>query len=78
MPIKSFLAKQFAKKIHKKTLKWSRNPIETQQKVFQDLIRQANNTKFGKDHNFNKIKTFAAFAKQVPIRDYEELKPYVD
>ncbi|WP_395046617.1 GH3 auxin-responsive promoter family protein [Flavobacterium sp.] len=78
MSTKSFLAKQFAKKIHKKTLKWSQNPIETQQKVFQDLIHQASNTVFGKDHNFSKIKTFEDFAKQVPIRDYEELKPYVD
>ncbi|MEO8234834.1 MAG: GH3 auxin-responsive promoter family protein [Flavobacterium sp.] len=78
MSIKSFLAKQFAKKIHKKTLKWSQNPIETQQKVFQDLIHQASNTTFGKDHNFSTIKTFEDFVKQVPIRDYEELKPYVD
>ncbi|MFM9989429.1 GH3 auxin-responsive promoter family protein [Flavobacterium sp.] len=78
MSIKSFLAKQFAKKIHKKTLKWSQNPIETQQKVFQDLIREASNTTFGKDHNFTKIKTVEDFTKQVPIRDYEELKSYID
>jgi hypothetical protein len=78
MSIKSFLAKQFAKKIHKKTLKWAQNPIETQQKVFQDLIHQASATKFGKDHNFSKIQNFEDFTKQVPIRDYEELKPYVD
>ena len=78
MSTKSFLAKQFAKKIHKKTLKWSQNPIETQQKVFQDLIRQAKKTQFGKDHNFSKIKTVEDFTRQVPIRDYEELKPYVD
>ena len=78
MSIKSFLAKQFAKNIHKKTLKWSQNPIETQQKVFQDLICQASHTAFGKVHNFSTIKTFGDFAKKVPIRDYEELKPYVD
>ena len=78
MSIKSFLAKQFAKKIHKKTLKWSQNPIETQQKVFQNLIHQARNTTFGKDHDFSNIKTTQDFAKQVPIRDYEELKPYID
>ena len=78
MSIKSILAKQFAKRIHKKTLKWSQNPIETQQKVFQDLIRHAKTTEFGLDHDFSKIKSFEDFAKQVPIRDYEELKPYVD
>ena len=78
MSIKSIAAKLFAKIIYKKTLAWASNPVETQQKVFQNLIRQANKTQFGKDHNFPAIKTFEDFAKQVPIKDYEELKPYVD
>ena len=78
MSIKSVAAKIFAKSIHKKTQKWASNPVETQQKVFNDLIRQAKETQFGKDHKFNAIQTFQDFAKQVPIRDYEELKPYVD
>ena len=78
MSLKSIAAKLFAKKIHKKTLQWASRPVETQQKVFADLIRQAKDTQFGKDHNFASIKTFADFAQHVPIRDYEELKPYVD
>lgn len=78
MSIKSIAAKLFAKIIYNKTQIWSSNPIGTQQKVFQNLIYQANKTQFGKDHNFSAIKTFEDFAKQVPIRDYEELKPYVD
>ncbi|WP_298305114.1 GH3 auxin-responsive promoter family protein [Flavobacterium sp.] len=78
MSIKSIAAKIFAKSIYNKTQKWASNPVETQQKVFNDLIRQAKETQFGKDHKFNEIKTFEDFANQVPIRDYEELKPYVD
>ena len=78
MSIKSIAAKIFAKKIHKKTLRWASNPIETQQKVFSDLIRQAEETQFGKDHDFSNITSFSDFANQVPIRDYEQLKPYVD
>ncbi|MEI7507930.1 MAG: GH3 auxin-responsive promoter family protein [Flavobacterium sp.] len=78
MSIKSFAAKLFAKSVHKKTQKWASNPTETQQKVFFDLIRQAENTQFGKDHDFANIKTTEDFAQQVPIRDYEALKPYVD
>ncbi len=78
MSIKSVAALFFAKIIHKKTQKWASTPIETQQKVFLDLIRQAENTQFGKDHQFSKIKSFEDFAKQVPIRDYEALRPYVD
>ncbi len=78
MSVKSLAAKIFAKVIHNKTQKWVQNPIETQQKVFQNLIASADDTQFGKDHNFTKIKSFEDFAKQVPIRDYEELRPYVD
>ncbi len=78
MSIKSVAAILFAKRIHKKTQKWVQNPIETQQKVFLDLVRQAETTQFGKDHNFSKIKSFDDFTKQVPIRDYEQLRPYFD
>ncbi|MFY7957681.1 MAG: GH3 auxin-responsive promoter family protein [Flavobacterium macrobrachii] len=78
MSIKSFAAQLFAKHIHKKTQAWANNPVETQQKVFQELIFQAKDTVFGKDHHFSEIKTVEDFAKQVPIRDYEELRPYVD
>ena len=78
MSIKSFAAKIFAKRIVQKTKIWASNPIETQQRVFDDLIRQAKNTQFGKDHHFDAIKTFQDFSKNVPIRDYEALKTYVD
>ena len=78
MSIKSFAAKLFAHKIYQKTQKWAAEPVATQQKVLQQLIAQASTTQFGKDHHFESIKTEKDFAKQVPIRDYEALKPYVD
>ena len=78
MSIKAFAAKLFAKRIHAKTQKWANNPVETQQKVFQELIKEAIQTHFGKDHNFSSIKTFSDFAQKVPVRDYEGLKHYVD
>ena len=59
MSIKSFFAKQFAKKVYEKTQKWAKNPIETQEKVFKSLILEAKETDFGKDHNFNQIKSFS-------------------
>lgn len=78
MSIKSFSAKIFAKIVVSQIQKWANNPIETQQKVFEKLISEAKNTAFGKDHDFETIKSFRDFAAQVPVRDYEELKPYVD
>ena len=78
MSVKAYFALLFAKKIHNKTQKWAQNPVETQQKVFRNLIAQATKTQFGKDHNFNKISSFQDFQNQVPIRDYEALKSYID
>ena len=49
-----------------------------QKKVFNQLIISAKNTKFGKDHKFNKIKTYQDFKKRVDIRDYEQKKVYID
>ncbi|CAM3632792.1 hypothetical protein FSS13T_11950 [Flavobacterium saliperosum S13] len=78
MSLKAFFAKQFAAIIHNKTQKWAKNPVATQQKVFEQLLAEAKNTQFGKDHCFSEIKTFTDFTRNVPVRDYEELKPYVD
>jgi hypothetical protein len=78
MSIKAFFAKKFAKKIYDKTQKWARNPVETQERVFKNLIQQAKDTQFGKDHNFSGILSYSDFAKNVPIRDYEGLKTYIE
>ncbi|MBU2949636.1 GH3 auxin-responsive promoter family protein [Tamlana agarivorans] len=76
--IKSALAIPFAKIINKKVQKWANNPVETQQKVFQELISQATSTAFGQDHDFVSINNHRDFVKRVPVRDYEALKPYVE
>ena len=78
MSIKSIAAKLFAKKIYKETQAWATNPVASQKAVFRDLIQQAKDTTFGVDHHFDTIKTVEDFAKQVPIRDYEDLKPYIE
>lgn len=78
MGIRSVLAKPFAAYIASQTKEWSMKPDFYQQKVFNSLLGEAGKTVFGKDHGFETIKTHADFKKQVPIRDYEELKPYVE
>jgi hypothetical protein len=78
MSIKSLAAKIFAKRITKRTEKWVNNPLVTQENLFKGLIEKAKKTQFGKDHHFDSIKTHADFVKQVPVRDYEELKPYIE
>lgn len=76
--IKSVLAKLFAARVHKKVQKWANNPVETQQIIFRNLINQAKDTQFGRDHDFVSINHYNDFVSRVPIRDYELLKPYVE
>ncbi|MBO2543525.1 GH3 auxin-responsive promoter family protein [Salegentibacter sp. BDJ18] len=78
MSLKSFGAKIFANYIRKKIDKWASQPEATQQKVFRELIEKGKDTQFGKDHDFKNIKTYKDFIQNVPIRDYEELRFYVD
>jgi len=76
--MKAFLAKTFAKYIVNKEQKWINNPLEIQDEIFKELIDSAKDTKFGRDHNFSTITTYSEFKKQVPVRDYEDLKEYFD
>lgn len=78
MSIKALAAKAFAKHIRNKINKWASNPEATQRRVFHDLITKAKNTSFGIDHDFKNIQSFEDFTQKVPVRDYEELKNYVD
>jgi len=78
MSLKSFAAKIFAKRIARQTEKWVQKPIESQKRVFDQLISNAANTKFGKEHQFETIRSHADFVRKVPIRDYEELRSYVE
>jgi hypothetical protein len=78
MGIKSALSKPFAKWVVRGINKWKYNAIHTQEKVLQNLLLSAKDTSFGKDHHFNSISSYQEFKKQVPIRDYEDLKPYIE
>lgn len=78
MKIKSFLAKPFANYISRQIKKGMLTAQADQLNTFNQLIKTAQKTQFGKDHNFNNIKTYEDFVKQVPIRDYEAFKPYIE
>ena len=78
MSLKSAAAKLFAAIVHRRNQQWIQNPVAAQQKVFEDLIRQAENTQFGRDQGFGQIRKPQDFAEKVPVRDYEQLKPYIE
>lgn len=78
MSLKSSTAGALSKIVKAQTKKWASNAVGVQQKVFQNLIKSAADTAFGKEHNFKEIKTYEDFRKRVPVRDYEDLRPYIE
>lgn len=49
-----------------------------QVRLLENLIQKAKNTQFGKDHSFQQISSHSDFMQAVPLRDYEQLKPYIE
>lgn len=53
-------------------------PIESQNQIFDELITAAKRTEFGKKYRFGAIRSYQDFVEQVPIHDYEQMKPYIE
>ena len=78
MKIKSFLAKPFAIYINKQIRKSILTASADQENIFQSLVKTGLKTEFGKEHSFDKIKSHSDFVKNVPIREYEDFKKYIE
>lgn len=78
MGFKSYAAKKLASMVVKDVRKWSSDPGRSQQKVFKKLMQNLSTTVFGADHHISPDETYASFQQKVPVRDYEQLKPYFD
>jgi GH3 auxin-responsive promoter len=78
MGIRANLSKPLARIIAAQQKKWSLAPEKYQRRIFDSLIKIGGKTVFGKDHDFKDIANYNDFKARVPIRDYEELKPYIE
>ncbi|MEO8721238.1 MAG: GH3 auxin-responsive promoter family protein [Ginsengibacter sp.] len=78
MKFKSYLAKPFALYIYKQIKRSMLTAVADQNSIFNTLIKTGSKTEFGKDHHFEKIKTYADYIENVPIREYEDFKVYIE
>lgn len=78
MGIKSLLSKPLAWYTARQIKKWNTQAVDLQQKWMQQLISEAKGTLFGLEHGFTSIQTYDDFKNKVPVRDYEQLKPYIE
>ena len=78
MGLKSVLSRAFAAWVNRDLNNIRTNAVALQQKTLLQLVGRAKDTAFGKDHHFENISNYADFKKNVPVRDYEDLRPYVN
>lgn len=56
---------------------WSSHPEAAQREVLQELVTAAQYTEFGRKYNFSKLFTLKEFKKNIPIHEYDDIKPYI-
>ena len=57
---------------------WSNHPVASQREVLQELVTAAQYTEFGKKYHFSRLFTVKDFKKNIPIQEYEDVKPYIE
>jgi len=78
MSLKSVVIKSIAPLIKASTQRQSQNGVRDQKKWMTSLLQKAEKTQFGKDHHFDQIKAYSDFKQLIPIREYEDLREYID
>jgi len=76
--IKKNAALIWAKKHVRKTEEFKKNAEQNQEALLLSLVKTAQKTLFGREHDFENIHSVQEFQKRVPIADYEDLKPYIE
>lgn len=65
------------KRMHQIEL-FKKYPLEVQNEVLINLLKNAENTEFGKKYNFSSIKDYSSFSNNIPLTDYENFLKYIE
>ncbi len=77
MGFRASLSKPLARYVVSQQQSWIYNAPFAQDQWRKQLISQAKNTAFGRDHFFKDVHSYDDFKQAVPVRDYEDLKGYI-
>jgi hypothetical protein len=53
-------------------------PNEVQEELLINLIKSSEQTVFGKQYDFESIKSYATFQERIPVSTYEDLEPLIE
>lgn len=76
MPLNSVFSWFMKKRVHQIEL-FKKYPLEVQEELMKDLCRMAQHTEFGLMYDFSSVKDTRQFKERVPIRTYDDFKPYI-
>ncbi len=78
MGFRSVIVRPFAKAVARSIDRWSMEAVPIQDRTRSMLVDRAKHTAFGRDHGFGSVRSYVDFRDAVPVRDYEDLKPYIE
>jgi len=77
MPFNAIFGWIIKKRIHQIDL-FRKHPVEVQKEWLERLVADGCNTIYGQKHNFNEIQNYSDFVKNVPLKDYDDVKVWVE
>jgi hypothetical protein len=78
MPILNSIASWLMKKRMHQIELFVKYPIDVQHEWMLSLVRDAAETEYGIQHGFSEIGNYRQFKSNVPLNDYESLKPLIE
>lgn len=77
MPFNAIFGWIIKKRIHQIDL-FRKHPVMVQNEWLERLILKGRKTTYGQQYNFDEIEEYDDFIKNVPLQEYEDIKPWVD
>ena len=78
MSLRSILLRAYFSQRERAIDTFRRHPVETQARMFRQLLRRGRRTEFGWRYNLGRIRTPEQFASMVETFDYDTFKPYIE
>lgn len=78
MSLRSILLRAYFSQRERAIDTFRRHPVETQARMFRQLLRRGRRTEFGWRYNLSRIRTPEQFASMVETFDYDTFKPYIE
>jgi len=73
-PLQTIIKRYDTYRLHKQQIQQQKQ----QNAIFSHIIKQVSQTAFGEEHGLTKNTDYKTFIQQVPIYDYEQLKPWIE